>query len=192
MCRVFICHFIVYNFYDTIFNVYVLHRPISWNFWFACDAGFHCIKLVITNPNHVKVREIKYCFFEFQPYVQKLFYIQFTMNQTNHNNSCLLIVIFMPCVVSQGTRKPIHKKSCIPSLFCVSTPLLSCFEVKKTTQFDWFRGLNLKTNCTFPADFSFQPAVEKLSVGSGCNIYYLLLLLFVAKPCKTWESVRES
>ena len=166
------CHFIVYNFHDTIF-----HRTVSKKFWFACDAMmlFLSIKLVITNPNHVKVREIKFC--------------QFTMNQTNHTiwttityNSCLLLDCIwydIHAMCFTVTRKPIYKKSCIPSLSCVLTPLLSGFEVKKTTQFDWFWGLNLKTNCTFPFH---QPAVEKLSVGSACNIYYLLLLLFVAKP----------
>ena len=92
----------------------------------------------------------------------------------------------MPCVL-QGIRKPIHKKSCIPSLFCVSTPLLSCFEVKKTTKFDWF-WVNLKTNCTTPASnrlFVFQPVFEMLSVGSGCNILFVIITFC----CKTLQNL---
>ena len=100
MCRIFISHFIVsplfITFITTIFNVHVLHWPVSllWfeklrNFWFACRV-MHCdYKSRSCKAGKGTGDQMQYILpsFEFQSYVQKLFYIQFTINQTNHNNS---------------------------------------------------------------------------------------------------------
>ena len=89
----FMCHF--NNFHDTIFNVYVQYRIDRSRE--ASGAGslcvmlfcFHCIQLVQLQIQIVwRYIQIKYCLFEIQPYVQKLFYTKFTIiKQTITNDN---------------------------------------------------------------------------------------------------------
>ena len=148
------------------------------NFWFVCRV-MHCdYKSRSCKPGKGTGDQMQYILpnFEFQPYVQKLFYIQFTINQTNHNNY-MPIWIFMPCVL-QGIRKPIHKKSSIPSLFCVSTPLLSCFEVKKTTKFDWF-WVNKLHHSSILQTFRLSSSLFVKSCQSGLVVTYIICYYYI-------------
>ena len=123
MCRIFMSHFIVYNLYNYYIQCLwtaltrLSARTDSRNFkasglCVVWDCVMHCdCKSRLCKGGKGTGDQMQYILpnFEFQLYVQKLFYIQFTINQTNHKTTICLYGyschVFYRESESQSTRK---------------------------------------------------------------------------------------
>ena len=115
MCRIFMSHFIVYNFYNYYIQCLctaltgLSARTDSRNFE---TSGLRAVCIVITNPDRVKrvkVQGIKcsiYCLTLSSRHMRiNYFTSNFTINQTNHNNYMPSCHVFYRESESQSTRK---------------------------------------------------------------------------------------